>query len=236
MGGLRTRNKIITNNGIPYLKDIRFMYLNKLFSYEERQFRESELVVFIHPEIVTPYYGGSEREEIIGNFSNQDLDRISLPGETEFDCEYEDGDLSRARVILDETDEPAGQSARAPKRGAAAKTSVAANRAGGRSVAPTRDTSAKIARASSPTRLPPARDEADAPPVQVRRSLEERRLEERRSEERRDETQVAADTSTNAPATAAPASAEVKKVDSRRVTPRSAKIEAQPTGLNKFIR
>lgn len=87
MGGLRAREKIVVNRGIPYLKDVQFMHLNKLFSYEQRDFRESELVVFILPHIVGPTYHGREREEVIGPHSFECLDRISFPAACPGDCE-----------------------------------------------------------------------------------------------------------------------------------------------------
>lgn len=50
IGGLRQRNDVGDFDGIPLLKDIR--YLGHLFRARETQIQESELVVFITPEIV----------------------------------------------------------------------------------------------------------------------------------------------------------------------------------------
>jgi len=50
IGGLRQRVDISNDNGIPYLKDIK--YVGKLFRYRQTQVRESELVVFLRTEIL----------------------------------------------------------------------------------------------------------------------------------------------------------------------------------------
>jgi len=50
IGGLRQRVDISNDNGIPYLKDIK--YIGKLFRYRQTQVRESELVVFLKTEIL----------------------------------------------------------------------------------------------------------------------------------------------------------------------------------------
>ena len=50
IGGLRQRTDISNDNGIPYLKDLK--YVGKLFRYRKTQIRESELVVFLKTEIL----------------------------------------------------------------------------------------------------------------------------------------------------------------------------------------
>ncbi|MCA9125983.1 MAG: type II secretion system protein GspD [Planctomycetales bacterium] len=60
LGGLRQRTRIVEQSGIPGLKKIP--YLGNLFKFDRRSARESELIVFITPEIVTPMHGGSPRE------------------------------------------------------------------------------------------------------------------------------------------------------------------------------
>lgn len=50
IGGLRQRIDISNDNGIPYLKDLK--YVGKLFRYRSTQVRESELVVFLRTEIL----------------------------------------------------------------------------------------------------------------------------------------------------------------------------------------
>lgn len=50
IGGLRQRIDISNDNGIPYLKDLK--YVGKLFRYRRTQVRESELVVFLKTEIL----------------------------------------------------------------------------------------------------------------------------------------------------------------------------------------
>ncbi len=52
LGGLRTREDIGDFRGIPWLKDVGFMHIGSLFRYRETSVRESELLVFIRPEIV----------------------------------------------------------------------------------------------------------------------------------------------------------------------------------------
>lgn len=50
IGGLRQRIDLNIDNGIPYLKDLK--YVGKLFRYRRTQVRESELVVFLKTEIL----------------------------------------------------------------------------------------------------------------------------------------------------------------------------------------
>jgi len=50
IGGLRTRIDLHSNNGIPYLKELK--YIGHLFKYRSTEVRESELVVFLKTEIL----------------------------------------------------------------------------------------------------------------------------------------------------------------------------------------
>ena len=52
LGGLRQKTKIIDRSGIPGLQDIKTLKIGRLFQYKAETFRESELLVFITPEIV----------------------------------------------------------------------------------------------------------------------------------------------------------------------------------------
>ncbi len=60
IGGLRQRTDTGDFNGIPYLKDIK--WIGTLFRSKETTVRESELVVFLTPEIVMPGDCGRPRQ------------------------------------------------------------------------------------------------------------------------------------------------------------------------------
>jgi general secretion pathway protein D len=62
IGGLRQRQEINDYNGIPFLKDL--WGVGALFRHRSNTVRESELVVFVRPEIVSPCYPGLPREEM----------------------------------------------------------------------------------------------------------------------------------------------------------------------------
>jgi hypothetical protein len=51
IGGLRERRDVGDFRGIPYLMDVR--YVGNLFRYRKTDVRESELVLFISPEIIS---------------------------------------------------------------------------------------------------------------------------------------------------------------------------------------
>ena len=61
LGGLRQKTITETVRGVPFLKDMK--HIGKLFRAHESQVRESELIVFIKPEIVVPCSLGTPREE-----------------------------------------------------------------------------------------------------------------------------------------------------------------------------
>jgi len=63
IGGLRERRDVGDFRGIPYLMDMR--YLGKLFRYRKTDIRESELVLFISPEIISPADPVDSREQRI---------------------------------------------------------------------------------------------------------------------------------------------------------------------------
>ena len=62
IGGLRQRSDLGTYNGIPYSTDIKLLNLGKFFRGRSTTLRESELLVFIRPEIVEYEYLGEPRE------------------------------------------------------------------------------------------------------------------------------------------------------------------------------
>jgi len=72
LGGLRQRTRLVEKSGIPGLKKIP--YLGNLFKFRRATARESELLVFITPEIVTPQYGGTARENCVAGKSRQELE------------------------------------------------------------------------------------------------------------------------------------------------------------------
>lgn len=74
LGGLRQKSIVESVRGIPYLKDLK--YLGKLFRSHDTDIRESELIVFLKPELVTPYSVGSAREQRAACVASQLLDRI----------------------------------------------------------------------------------------------------------------------------------------------------------------
>lgn len=74
LGGLRQKSIVETIRGIPYLREISVV--GKLFRAHSTEVRESELIVFLKPELITPYYQGHPREEIAGCVATDHLDRI----------------------------------------------------------------------------------------------------------------------------------------------------------------
>ncbi|MEM9644581.1 MAG: type II and III secretion system protein [Planctomycetota bacterium] len=74
LGGLRQKNVNETVRGVPFLKDIK--YVGRLFQSHDTEVRESELIVFLKPELITPYYGGTLREQRAACVGVQQLDAI----------------------------------------------------------------------------------------------------------------------------------------------------------------
>jgi general secretion pathway protein D len=73
LGGLRQRTRINNRSGIPYLKDVK--YLGKLFRYKQESFRDSELLVFITPEIVSVVADPRPRELAADRYGREELNR-----------------------------------------------------------------------------------------------------------------------------------------------------------------
>ena len=74
LGGLRQKSIVETVRGIPYLKDIK--YVGKLFRSHDTDIRESELIVFLKPEIVYPCTATKPRERAASVVAEQQLNRI----------------------------------------------------------------------------------------------------------------------------------------------------------------
>lgn len=76
IGGLRQRSDTGDFNGIPYLKDVRF--IGPLFRSRNTTVRESELIVFLMPEIVSFEHPPSQREYLAQQTVNCRLDRVPM--------------------------------------------------------------------------------------------------------------------------------------------------------------
>lgn len=71
LGGLRQRTRIVEHSKVPGIGNIP--YVGHLFRHKSNTIRESELLVFITPEIVYPDYTGSAREHCIGRNGTQQI-------------------------------------------------------------------------------------------------------------------------------------------------------------------
>ncbi len=76
IGGLRQRSDTGDFNGIPFLKDVRF--IGPLFRSRHTTVRESELIVFLMPEIVDYQEPPSHRELLAQKTVNCRLDRVPM--------------------------------------------------------------------------------------------------------------------------------------------------------------
>jgi len=76
IGGLRQRNDTGNFNGLPYLKDIKLLNMGALFRGRDTEVRESELVVFIMPEIVSTSYVGTPRDATAFQYGECLLDQV----------------------------------------------------------------------------------------------------------------------------------------------------------------
>ncbi|QDS91322.1 Type II secretion system protein D precursor [Roseimaritima multifibrata] len=74
LGGLRQKSVNEKVKGVPWLKDMR--YVGGLFRSHETEVVESELIVFIKPEIVGPYDNSTPREQAAICVGGLELDRI----------------------------------------------------------------------------------------------------------------------------------------------------------------
>jgi hypothetical protein len=74
MGGLRQRQDVGEFNGVPYLKDLKLV--GRLFRSRDTEVRESELIVFIMPEII-PYADPPNcRQQIAGDTIDCRLNQV----------------------------------------------------------------------------------------------------------------------------------------------------------------
>jgi len=74
IGGLRQRSDLGSYSGVPYLQDIKV--LGNLFRSRNTRMRESELVVFIMPELVVPFDCGHPRDQAALGHAQHQLDQI----------------------------------------------------------------------------------------------------------------------------------------------------------------
>ncbi len=74
IGGLRQRSDVGNFNGVPYLKD--FNLIGRLFRSRDTDVRESELVVFISPEIISYSDEPNCRQRIVQDTIRCRLDQI----------------------------------------------------------------------------------------------------------------------------------------------------------------
>lgn len=79
LGGLRQRSENETVSGIPGL--MRWKKLGKLFRDHDTTVSESELIVFLRPEITTPDTLGTNRQAAALCVGEQALDRLNWPSQ-----------------------------------------------------------------------------------------------------------------------------------------------------------
>lgn len=76
LGGLRRQNQLETVSGIPGLMNLK--YVGGLFRSHQTSVEESELITFIHTEIVDVDYHGHLREQAAAQVVEETLDRIPI--------------------------------------------------------------------------------------------------------------------------------------------------------------
>lgn len=79
LGGLRQRSETETVTGIPGL--MRWKRLGKLFRDHSTTIQESELIVFLRPEITMPNSSGTEREMAAMCTTEQGLEKLNWPNQ-----------------------------------------------------------------------------------------------------------------------------------------------------------
>ena len=75
LGGLRQKTINETVSGVPFLRDVKL--IGKLFQTHNTEVRESELIVFLRPELICPTYAGKPREVRAASVASRQLDAIS---------------------------------------------------------------------------------------------------------------------------------------------------------------
>jgi hypothetical protein len=76
LGGMRRRTETHAYTGVPYLKDVQFLNIGKLFRSRNDEVRESELLVFIKTDIITPTTKKLPREEMADLTGAEMLNRV----------------------------------------------------------------------------------------------------------------------------------------------------------------
>ena len=76
LGGLRQRSKVQSRSSLPFLGSAPLV--GRLFRKQQFEVRESELLVFLTPEIVGPCHSGDCRETGIAVFGRSELDASPL--------------------------------------------------------------------------------------------------------------------------------------------------------------
>lgn len=79
LGGLRQRSETETVTGIPGL--MKWKHIGKLFRDHSTTIQESELIVFLRPEITYPTSTGTEREVAAMCTAQQSLDKLNWPNQ-----------------------------------------------------------------------------------------------------------------------------------------------------------
>lgn len=82
IGGLRRRNELETITGIPGLRNLK--YLGNIFGAHRTEVEESELITFIHTEILDRDYEGLLREQVAKKIVNETLDQIPCAGHSPY--------------------------------------------------------------------------------------------------------------------------------------------------------
>lgn len=92
IGGLRQKNSINARNGVPFLMDLHWP-IGELFKQKDVTAKDSELVVFITPELLDLNYLGLCREHDIYNTSMPTLEQIEAPAVPLPPCDLENWKL-----------------------------------------------------------------------------------------------------------------------------------------------
>jgi len=103
IGGLRQRTEVNNRSGFPYLKDIP--WIGALFRARDDSTRESELIVFIRPEIVRSTAMMTRRQQAAADATVKYLDCIPFPEGPACECEPSDEPQPAGVLPLPPTEE-----------------------------------------------------------------------------------------------------------------------------------
>ncbi|MBX7168054.1 MAG: hypothetical protein K1X74_17090 [Pirellulales bacterium] len=106
IGGLRQRSDINKFSGLPYLKDIKFLGIGKLFQSRNISTKEGELIVFLTPEIVGPCQMPRQREMAAGQHGQAVLDMNPPAGQTPFPSPLNDPNCPPVERFYEEVPPP----------------------------------------------------------------------------------------------------------------------------------